>query len=38
MTEAELRKTALDTLGDSTPEAELATLVPDQDLREEELD
>lgn len=35
MTEAELRKTVLDTLGDIAPEADLDALPPDQDLREE---
>ena len=35
MTEAELRKTVLDMLGNVAPEANLATLPPEQDLREE---
>jgi acyl carrier protein len=35
MTEAELRKIVLDTLGDIAPEADLAALPPDKDLREE---
>jgi acyl carrier protein len=35
MTEAELRKTVLDTLGDIAPEADLAALAPGKDLREE---
>jgi acyl carrier protein len=35
MTEAELRKTVLDTLGDIAPEADLATLAPGKDFREE---
>ena len=35
MTEAELRKTVLDTLGDIAPEADLDVLSPDKDLREE---
>ena len=35
MTEAELRKTVLDTLGDIAPESDLAALPPDKDLREE---
>jgi acyl carrier protein len=35
MTEAELRKTVLDTLGDIAPEADLGALPPDSDLREE---
>ena len=35
MTEAELRKTVLDTLGDIAPEADLGALPPDRDLREE---
>ena len=33
MTEAELRKTVLDTLGDIAPEADLAALPPGKDLR-----
>ncbi len=35
MTEAELRQTVLNTLGDIAPEADLAALPPDKDLREE---
>jgi len=35
MTEAELRKTILDALGDIAPEADLDALPPDKDLREE---
>jgi acyl carrier protein len=35
MTEAELRKTVLDALGDIAPEADLATLAPGKDFREE---
>jgi acyl carrier protein len=35
MTEAELRQTVLDTLGDIAPEADLAALPPGKDLREE---
>jgi acyl carrier protein len=35
MTEPELRKTVLDTLGDIAPEADLAALAPGKDLREE---
>ena len=35
MTEAELRKTVLDALGDIAPEADLDALPPDKDLREE---
>jgi acyl carrier protein len=35
MTEAELRKTVLDTLGDIAPEADLGALPPDKDFREE---
>jgi acyl carrier protein len=35
MTEAELRKTVLDTLCDIAPEADLGALPPDKDLREE---
>jgi acyl carrier protein len=35
MTEAELRQTILDTLGDIAPEADLGALPPDKDLREE---
>ena len=35
MTEAKLRKTVLDTLGDIAPEADLGALPPDRDLREE---
>jgi acyl carrier protein len=35
MTEAEVRKTILDTLGDIAPEADLAALAPGKDLREE---
>ena len=35
MTEAELRKTVLDTLSDIAPEADLEALPPDKDLREE---
>jgi acyl carrier protein len=35
MTEAELRKTVLDTLGDIAPEADLNALPPGKDLREE---
>ena len=35
MTEAELRKTVLDTLGDIAPETDLGALPPDKDLREE---
>jgi hypothetical protein len=35
MTEAELRKTVLDALGDIAPEADLDALPPDRDLREE---
>jgi acyl carrier protein len=35
MTEAELRKNVLDTLGDIAPEADLAAVPPDSDLREE---
>jgi acyl carrier protein len=35
MTEAELHKTVLDTLGDIAPEADLAALPPEKDLREE---
>jgi acyl carrier protein len=35
MTEAELRKAVLDTLGDIAPEADLAALAPGKDLREE---
>jgi hypothetical protein len=32
MTEAELRKTVLDTLSDIAPEADLGALPPDKDL------
>jgi acyl carrier protein len=35
MTEADIRKAVLDTLGDIAPEADLAVLPPDRDLREE---
>jgi acyl carrier protein len=35
MTEDELRKAVLDTLGDIAPEADLGALPPDKDLREE---
>jgi acyl carrier protein len=35
MTEAELRKTVLDTLSDIAPEADLAAVPPEKDLREE---
>jgi acyl carrier protein len=35
MTEAEMRKIVLDTLGDIAPEADLAALPPGKDLREE---
>jgi acyl carrier protein len=35
MTEAELRKIVLDTLGDIAPEADLGALPPGKDLREE---
>ena len=35
MTEAELYKTVLDTLGDIAPEADLGALPGDKDLREE---
>jgi len=35
MTEAELRRTILDALGDIAPEADLDALPPDKDLREE---
>ena len=35
MTEAELRKVVLDTLGDIAPEADLGVLPPGKDLREE---
>jgi acyl carrier protein len=35
MSEAELRKIVLDTLGDIAPEADLGALPPDRDLREE---
>jgi acyl carrier protein len=35
MTEADLHKVVLDTLGDIAPEADLAALLPDRDLREE---
>jgi acyl carrier protein len=35
MTEAELRKIVLDTLGDIAPEADLSALPPGRDLREE---
>ena len=35
MTEAELRKSILDALGDIAPEADLDAIPPDKDLREE---
>jgi len=35
MTEAELRKTVLETLGHIAPEADLSALPPSKDLREE---
>ena len=35
MTQDELRKTVLDTLGDIAPEADLGALPPHKDLREE---
>lgn len=35
MTEDELRKSVLDTLGDIAPEADLGALPPDRDLRQE---
>ena len=35
MTETELRKTVLEALGDIAPEADLAALPPEKDLREQ---
>jgi acyl carrier protein len=35
MSDAELRKIVLDTLGDIAPEADLSSLAPSKDLREE---